>query len=131
MNVYYLAAGIMSLFATSAHFFTGEIWIFPHLQGRGLPRTLFGEPYVTLRILRVVWHFVTIDFVVSAVALFLLATSYPSEGSAMTAKLISLHFAGYVLAVLVVAVGRPKDLLRAPQLLVFATIAALTWWGAS
>lgn len=126
----FLIAGILSLMASLAHSFTGEYWIFHHLQKSTLPHTPFGDSDVTKRILRVVWHFVTVDFLVSAIALIILATSDSSGSSKIAAKIISLHFAGYVLVGLS-AITRVKGLIRAPQLILFAAIALLTWWGAS
>lgn len=129
MNAQFLAAGILSLIATFAHALTGEYWIFPHLQRTSLPHTPFGDSDVTKQMLRVVWHFVTVDFLGSAIALILLGFS--GFGTPRIPKMISLHFAGYALVGLLVAIRGVTGLVRAPQLVLLAAIAILAWWGAS
>jgi hypothetical protein len=131
MNIQFFTAGILSLLAAFVHSFTGEYWIFPHLQGSTLPHTPFGDANVTKRILRVVWHFVTVDFLVSAIGLIVLATSGLTGSPKVTARMISLHYAGYVVVGLLLAIRGVKGLIRAPQIIVFAAIAILAWWGAT
>jgi hypothetical protein len=129
MNGLHLGAGILSLIATVVHGWAGESWVVTRISEDRLPATLFGDASVTKRLIRFAWHGITADFLVSGVALVVLAT-LGGAGLEAAARIISLRFFGYVLLVVILSLDRPRILRRLPQVVGLAAIAVLAWWGA-
>ncbi|MEW6369087.1 MAG: hypothetical protein AB1714_31050 [Acidobacteriota bacterium] len=130
MNISLLSAGILSALAGLIHPVAGEYLIVRHLDGSHLRPTPFGDGDITRRILRGAWHFITLDFLLSAVILLALAFSCVPAGAREMSRFISLHFFGYALIIWIVAGHRfVHVLIHVPQWILLSAIAALAWWG--
>ncbi|MCP3820550.1 hypothetical protein NLX86_21365 [Streptomyces sp. A3M-1-3] len=125
MNGWLLAAGITALGVAAAHIVGGHRDVVRPLLSSGLA----DEPK---RVLHAVWHMVSVDLVLSAVALVYLSLADGTSGTALVAWFVAAHFIAYAAAFLVItlSVGWPKPLLRLPQWILLLPVAALTAAGA-
>jgi hypothetical protein len=130
MEAHLATAAALLLIGAVIHGFAGEYWIFSVLRNGSLPSTPLGNSNATERMLRVSWHFVTANFLGSAIVLVAVASSRLHTISGVTARIVSLQIAAYVFVGCVLAIRRVKDLIRAPQLILLAIIAILSWWWA-
>lgn len=129
MSLPLVAAATLSALASVVHPLAGELLILRHLPAAQQPSTPFGDGDITRRILRGVWHFVTIDFVLSAAMLTALSVRPWTEGSADVARFISAHFVAYAVLIWVCAGRRLAHVLtHVPQWILLLTIAVLAWW---
>lgn len=129
MSLPLVAAAVLSAVASVVHPLAGELLILRHLPAAQQPSTPFGDGDITRRILRGVWHFVTIDFALSAATLAALSVRPWNEGSVDVARLISAHFLAYGLLIWVLAGRRLAHVLtHVPQWVLLLAIAMLVWW---
>ncbi|MGW0395552.1 hypothetical protein ACWDYJ_32705 [Streptomyces sp. NPDC003042] len=126
MNGWLLAAGITAFGVAAAHIAAGHQDVVRPLLSCGLA----DEPK---RVLHAVWHMVSADLVLSAVALVHLALTDGTSTPGPVAWFVAAHFIAYAVAFLVVtlSVGWPKPLLRLPQWMLLLPVAVLTVVGAA
>ena len=80
--------------------------------------------------LRGVWHFLTVDFAVTAATCLALATGIWRGDPVGVGRFVAGHFLLYLLIWPLLAGRRlPYVGRRRPQWLVFLAIGALAWWG--
>lgn len=122
MNGWLFAAGAVAAATTLIHVIAG---------GREVVRPLLGsrmsvEPRRTLH---VVWHFVTADLLLSAVALILLALR--AEPDAPLVLFIAAHYFAYTVAFLIgtLTVDWSRPLLRLPQWMLLLPVGILAVIG--
>ncbi|MDN3293847.1 hypothetical protein QWM81_07280 [Streptomyces ficellus] len=125
MNGWLLAAGITSAGVAAIHAVAG---------GRDVVRPLLtgNLPDEPRRVLHAVWHMVTADLALAAVALIWLALAEP-VGGAMVAWLLAAHFLAYtgVFLAVTMAADWSKPWLRLPQWMLLLPVAALAAAGAA
>ncbi|MFD0151194.1 hypothetical protein ACWGQ4_15925 [Streptomyces sp. NPDC055721] len=126
MNGWYLAAGITAVGVAAVHIVGGRRDVVRPLLSCGLA----DEPK---RVLHAVWHMVSIDLVLSGLALLYLSPMDGTSGTGLVAWFVAAHFIAYAAAFLVVtlSVGWPRPLLRLPQWILLLPVAALAAAGAA
>lgn len=67
VNIYLLIAAVVATVAISLHVYTFEVWIWPKLKDEGFPSFPFGGPEIVRGFYRTVWHFFTVNLLVTIV----------------------------------------------------------------
>ena len=67
VNIYLLIAALVATVAISLHVYTFEVWIWPKLKDEGFPSFPFGGPEIVKGFYRTVWHFFTVNLLVTIV----------------------------------------------------------------
>ncbi|MFF9012043.1 hypothetical protein ACF09C_03605 [Streptomyces sp. NPDC014870] len=124
MNGWLLAAGVTAFGVAAVHVVAGGRDVVRPLLSCGLA----DEPR---RVLHAVWHMVSVDLVLSAAALVLLALTEDTSATGPMAWFVAAHFLAYAVVFLVVtlAVGWTRPLLRLPQWMLLLPVAVLTVAG--
>jgi hypothetical protein len=69
LNVSLLIAAAIGIAGVSLHSYTFEVWIWPKLKDECFPAFPFGGPRVVKGFYRTVWHFFTVNFLVTIAVL--------------------------------------------------------------
>jgi hypothetical protein len=67
VNIYLLIAAVVATVAISLHIYTFEVWIWPKLKDDCFPSFPFGGPEIVRGFYRTVWHFFTVNLLVTIV----------------------------------------------------------------
>jgi hypothetical protein len=122
VNGWLLTAGIIAAVTTVIHVIAG---------GRSIVRPLLGSEVAAepRRTLHVVWHMVTADLSISAVAL--LALAFAAAPSTALALFIGAQYLAYAVVFVVVALAAdwPRPLLRLPQWMLLLPVGVLALLG--
>lgn len=126
MNGWLLAAGITAVGVAAVHIVGGRRDVVHPLLSSGLA----DEPK---RVLHAVWHMVSIDLMLSGLALLYLSLTDGTPGTGLVAWFVAAHFIAYAAAFLVVtlSVGWPRPLIRLPQWILLLPVAVLAAAGAA
>ena len=73
VNVWLLIAAAIAIVGVSLHSYTFEVWIWPKLHSDCFPSFPFGPPKVVKGFYRTVWHFFTVNFLVTIFVLIAVA----------------------------------------------------------
>ncbi|HEY6331799.1 MAG TPA: hypothetical protein VI756_20900 [Blastocatellia bacterium] len=73
VNYYLLIAAAIAIIGVSLHSYTFEVWIWPKLKDDCFPSFPFGGPSVVKGFYRTVWHFFTVNFLVTIAVLIAVA----------------------------------------------------------
>ena len=119
MNWWLLAGGIMASVCTAGHAFAGAKMFYQPIKS-----VVTNE--LDAGVLTGMWHLITIHFMLSALALFVLGTYRQRDGAVW---LIAAQFAGYAATYLVISL-RLGGVLKLFQWLPFAATAILAAAGA-
>ena len=123
MNYWLLSAGIGTALTALLHIFGG---------GREVLTPMIQAEFdvVAKRTHHVCWHMVTLDLVLSALALILLGAG-AIHSSPWLSRFIALHFMGYGLLFVTIALATrvPQGLIRLGQWILFIPLAIVTWMG--
>ncbi|WP_336317858.1 hypothetical protein [Streptomyces lavendofoliae] len=124
MNGWFLAAGLTSAGVAAVHVVAGGRDVVRPLRACHLP----DEPR---RVLRAVWHMVTADLILAAVALIGLAVRHHPGGD-LVAWLLAAHFVAYAVVFLAISLAADwsRPWLRLPQWLLLLPVGALAAAGA-
>ena len=68
VNTWLLIAALVTFVAMTVHVYTFEVWIWPNLGYECFPVTPFGGPKVARGFYRTVWHFFTVNLLVTIIA---------------------------------------------------------------
>lgn len=137
MNIPFAIAGALSFTAAAIHGGAGETLVVRRLRRDTLAATPFGGPTMTLLMIRVTWHIVTLAFVVSGAAL---AACTPAgsvtQACSGAGRISAVSFASYFALATGLAIASQgsrvgKTMLKHPGPLVFVAVAALAWWGST
>lgn len=71
VNTWLLIGALVGTVAVSVHVFTFERWIWPYLGYECFPGTPFGGPKATRNFYRVVWHFFTVNWLLTIIVCLL------------------------------------------------------------
>ncbi|WP_329619135.1 hypothetical protein OG357_00305 [Streptomyces sp. NBC_01255] len=125
MNSWLLAAGITAVGVAAVHIAGGRRDVVHPLLACGLA----DEPK---RVLHAVWHMVSVDLVLSGLALLYLSLMDGTPGTGLVAWFVAAHFVAYAAVFLVVtlSVGWTRPLLRLPQWILLLPVAVLAAAGA-
>lgn len=130
MNVHLASAAALCLLGALWHSVGGEIGIVRALDPEKLASSAFGDGEITKRFLRACWHLFTVNLIVTAGALFLVARDPMNAARSFVAEMIAVEFAAFLVVYVVVAAPRPRLFVRAPQWLLFGAVALLAYLGA-
>lgn len=130
MNVELTIAGGLCLVLAFGHETIGLVWVLPKLTKEGLPSTPFGSRSMTLAMLRVTWHVVTIFAL--ALSILLLTLGLAPDADPQTLLLYSFAAMWLVATVMALWVagrgmGSLRGLLRLPVPVLFLVVAVLLW----
>jgi hypothetical protein len=138
VNWQFLVAAILTIAGGSLHFYTFEVWIWPKLKPEDFPSFPFGDNYAVMTFYRIVWHFFTVEFIITAASLLIMTFSLAVKDPAFLARFISLFWIGNVVVSLILPyLGlRPgesyfKSLRKAWQWSVMLAMVILMWWGST
>ena len=67
VNISLLVAAAVAIAAVTLHVYTFEVWIWPKLKVEGFPAFPFGPPNVVMGFYRTVWHFFTVNWLMTIV----------------------------------------------------------------
>jgi hypothetical protein len=73
LNIPLLIAAAIAITAVSLHVYTMEVWIWPKLTDAGFPSFPFGAPNVVRGFYRTVWHFFTVNWLLTIAVLIAVA----------------------------------------------------------
>src|SRR6516164_5082300 len=76
VNYPLLLAAIVAIGAVTLHVYTFEVWIWPKLNVDGFPSFPFGGPNVVMGFYRTVWHFFTVNWLMTIVVCIAVAFGY-------------------------------------------------------
>ena len=133
MNTWFLIAGILCLILAPIHIWGGE-YVFKRMTNETFPKIPNGDGKIAKQEIRFGWHGISVDFVVSGVALIFFAVTPSLAGISLTALVIGAYFVGYslVIAILpITALRTPKTLLISPQWIACLLVAILIFVGIS
>lgn len=136
VNIPLLIAAGVALVAISLHIYTFEVWIWPKLKDEGFPSFPFGGPDVVKGFYRTVWHFFTVNLLMTIIVNVLvgLGTLIP-YGLLLIYYLIVFWILIFVEIWLIGALSlRPgqsyiKTMLKAFQWVFVALMIIFMYWG--
>lgn len=134
MNAELAIAGFICVAMGFGHETIGVVWVLPGLKEEHLPRTPFGPPGMSLAMVRVSWHIVTI-FVLTVGGL-LLTLAWDATADPMTTMLrwfAAMWLAATAMALWIVRSGlrKPRAFLRLPVPVLWVIVAVLCWRAAA
>ena len=133
MNTWFLIAGILCLILTPIHAWGGE-YVFRRMADETFPKIPNGDGKIAKQEIRFGWHGVSVDFIISGIALIFLALNTTLVGIELTALVIALYFVGYAIIIAIlplIALRTPKTLLISPQWIACLAVAILIFGGIS
>jgi hypothetical protein len=125
----FLVAGALALVGAAIHGGAGEVLILRKLFSGELPSSRFGGPVATRAMIRVTWHVATLTFAVLGSALATCGFLGPGDGCRGIGVVAASSFTGFLALAVVVALQRPRGLIRHRGPVMFLAVAALSWWG--
>ena len=140
MNWQFLVAAILTIAGGSLHFYTFEVWIWPKLKPEAFPSFPFGDNVAVMTFYRIVWHFFTVEFIITAASLLIMTFSFAIKDPAFLARFLSLFWIGNIVVSLILPYlglgsGSFREYLqglkKAWQWTVMLTIVILMWWGST
>jgi len=136
MNVPFLLAAITATIAVSLHVYTFEVWIWPKLKDVGFPPTPFGGPDVTKGLYRVVWHFFTVSWLGTIIAMLVFAFGDSITYANLFANVLLVYWILITIVIFVVGAlnlqpGQSyiKVMLKAFQWTLTLALSLLIYWG--
>jgi hypothetical protein len=131
MDVGLLVAGIICMAMGFGHETIGVVWVLPGISKEHLPKTPFGPPSMSLSMVRVTWHIVTIFVLALGGAFITLAADDGGDAQAILLR----WFAGMWLAATAMALWvirrSIRSSLRLPVPVLWAIVALLCWGAAT
>lgn len=127
MSIAVLVAGVVCLVLAVGHTTIGLKWVLPGFDVESLPRTPFGPPSTTARMLAVTWHFVGILALSAGTLLIALAAREGSADRTLTLRWLGTMFAAVSVMVLWLGRRHLRNLLSAPMWTLFIVVAVLCW----
>src|SRR5918993_4109521 len=92
MNLYFVAAAVLTLAISLAHSWLGERYILTRLFRRQNMPHLFGSDEFTKRTLRFAWHITTVAWFGAAALLLILASNPIDDSARMLSRVIAATF---------------------------------------
>lgn len=136
MNLPFAIAAVLALFGAAIHGIVGERLVVSRLRRESLAPTKFGGPSMTMLMIRVTWHVVTLVFVVVGGALAVCTPAGSGEACAGVGRVAAISYLSFsALAFLLSFASHgsraTRLLVRHPGPIVFLGVAGLSWWGST
>jgi len=103
VNVWLLVAAAIGIAGVSLHSYTFEVWIWPKLKDECFPSFPFGGPKVVKGFYRTVWHFFTVNFLVTIVVLIAVGSGMLIPYGMLLVQFLIVFWLLIVLEIFVVA----------------------------
>jgi len=103
MNIPLLIAAAIAIAAVSLHVYTMEVWIWPKLKESAFPSFPFGGPNVVKGFYRTVWHFFTVNWLMTIGVLIAVAYRYLTPYGVSLVKFLMVFWILIVVEIFVVA----------------------------
>jgi hypothetical protein len=130
MNVPFAVAGALALTGAAIHGIVGEKIVVMRLSLETLPSSKFGGPSFTKVMIRAAWHITTLVFIVLGSALVACAPGDSGGACDGVGRISAIAFAAFTALTMGLAAPHIRRArLRHPAPLLFALVAALSWWG--
>jgi hypothetical protein len=120
-------AGLISVILAVGHETIGLAAVLPNINEDRLPGTRFGPPSLTVAMLRVTWHLVTVFVLAVGGLLMTLAFVEEADPTTLMFRWFSAMWLGATAVAFWVVRRRPRDVLRLPVPFVWPVIALLCW----
>lgn len=127
MDVALLIAGVITVAVGLGHETLGLLRVLPGLTEERLGSTRLGPPSMTVGMIRVTWHIVTIFAVAVGSLLIALALAEVADPKTLLLRWFAVMWLAATAMAVWVARRRLRGLLRLPVPLVWVTIAVLLW----
>lgn len=133
MDVQLGIAGLLSVLLAIGHATLGLRRVLPGLTEERLHGTPFGSPSMTLSMIRVTWHIVTIFALSAGGILLTLAFTDADPRSTLLRWFAVMWLAATAMAFWVAKpdLRNPRRILRLPVPLVWVVVAALCWMAST
>jgi hypothetical protein len=127
MDVGLTIAALISIALGLGHEALGLVWVLPKVTEGSLPRTPFGPPSLTERMIRVTWHIVTVFALASGGLLLSLAWAAAPDAKTLLLRWFAAMWIAATAMAFYVARPRPRQLVRMPVPLLWVVVAVLCW----
>ena len=136
VNWWLIIAAIVAIAAVSLHIYTMEVWIWPKLKDECFPSFPFGDANVVKGFYRTVWHFFTVNWVMTIVVCFLVAFGNLVPYGKLLIIFLMIFWVLIVLEIFIVAALslRPGDsyiktMIKAFQWVIILVMVFFMWLG--
>lgn len=119
-------AGLICVAMAFGHATVGLVWVLPRITAERLQGSPFGPPSMTLGMLRVTWHIVTVFALASGGLLMSLAWGHVDPETLLLRWFATMWVAAAAMA-FSVGCSAARDLLRLPVPLLWVVLAVLCW----
>ncbi|MDT5158762.1 MAG: hypothetical protein QOC99_277 [Acidobacteriota bacterium] len=131
-----LVAAVVAIAAVSLHIYTMEVWIWPKLKDDCFPSFPFGGPNVVKGFYRTVWHFFTVNWLMTIVICIAVAFGNLVPYGTLLIVYLMIFWILIVVEIFVVAALslRPgesyiKTMIHAFQWVIILVMVFFMWWG--
>lgn len=129
MNLYFFIASLLCFFAALAHAYYGQAVFLKGLKIEDLPTSKFGDQEMSKNIYAVVWHMVSVIFLVFSMLLGFLSFVSSDENTLLVLFPVVLFFLLSEALIVIFGYKDLKKLFRVPQFYLFLGIAVLVFLG--
>lgn len=127
MNLAAGVAGLICVGLACGHMTVGVVWLLPGLTEERLPSTPFGPPALSVGMVRVTWHIVTIFCLALGGLLLSLAWDAHADAKTLLLRWFAAMFLAATAMVFGVARGGLRSMLRFPVWSLWVAVAVLYW----
>ena len=136
VNWWLIIAAVVAIAAVSLHIYTMEVWIWPKLKDECFPSFPFGDSNVVKGFYRTVWHFFTVNWVMTIVVCILVALGNLVPYGKLLIIFLMIFWILIVLEIFIVAALslRPGDsyiktMIKAFQWVIILVMVFFMWLG--
>jgi hypothetical protein len=136
VNVQLLIAAVVAIAAVTLHIYTFEVWIWPKLKVEGFPSFPFGPPNVVKGFYRTVWHFFTVNWLMTIVVCIAVALGKMIPYAVLIIQFLMIFWILIVIEIFVVAAlslqpgeSYIKTMVKAFQWVIILVMVFFMWWG--
>lgn len=131
-----LVAAVVAVGAVTLHIYTMEVWIWPKLQDECFPSFPFGGPNVVKGFYRTVWHFFTVNWLLTIVVCVAVAFGNLIPYGILLIQFLMVFWILIVVEIFIVAAlslkpgdSYIKTMVHAFQWVIILVMVFLMWWG--
>jgi hypothetical protein len=136
VNIQLLVAAVIAIAAVTLHVYTFEVWIWPKLTDAGFPSFPFGPPSVVKGFYRTVWHFFTVNWLMTIVVCIAVAFGNLVPYGILLIQFLIIFWILIVLEIFIVAAlslkpgeSYIKTLAKAFQWVIILAMVVFMYWG--
>ena len=131
-----LVAAAVAIAAVSLHIYTFEVWIWPKLKVEAFPSFPFGGPNVVMGFYRTVWHFFTVNWLMTIVVCIAVAFGNLVPYGVLLIQFLMVFWILIVVEIFVIAAlslkpgeSYIKTMIKAFQWVIILVMVFFMWWG--